>query len=82
MEIVAKASEMLKKSSEITLASINENGYPRVCVLSKTKSEGIKKFWVSTGVSSTKVRHFMENPKASACFYNDGNSVTLRGEQL
>jgi general stress protein 26 len=79
MEIVAKAAEMLAKSSEITLASISENGYPRVCVLSKIKSEGITKFWIATGLSSVKVRHFTENPKASACFYNGGNSVTLVG---
>ncbi len=80
MEIVTKAAEMLAKSGEITLASINENGYPRICVLSKTKSEGIRKFWVSTGMSSAKVRHFKENPKASACFYGGGNSVTLVGK--
>lgn len=80
MEIVTKAAEMLEISSEITLASINENGYPRICVLSKTKSEGIKKIWASTGMSSTKIRHFKENPKASACFYSGGNSVTLVGK--
>ncbi len=80
MEIVTKAAEMLAKSDVISLASINENGYPRICVLSKTKSEGIKKFWVSTGLSSTKVRHFKGNPKAGACFYSGGNSVTLVGK--
>lgn len=80
MEIVKKAAEMLEKTGEITLASINENGYPRICVLSKTKSEGIKRLWVSTGLSSTKVRHFKENPKAGACFYNGGDSVTLVGK--
>ena len=80
MEIIAKAIEMLAKSNEITLASINENGYPRICVLSKIKSEGIKKFWVATGLSYTKVSHFKANSKASACFYSGGNSVTLVGK--
>ena len=80
MEIVKKAAEMLVKCGEVTLASINENGYPRICVLSKIKSEGIKKFWVATGTSSKKVSHFKNNPKAGACFYNDGNSVTLVGK--
>ncbi len=79
MEIVLKAAEMLVKNSEVTLASVNENGYPRVCVLSKIKSEGIRKFWVATGLSSVKVRHFLENSKAGACFYHCGNSVTLVG---
>lgn len=80
MEIVTKAAEMLAKSDEVTLASINENGYPRVCVLSKIKSEGIRKFWVATGLSSVKVSHFTDNPKAGACFYSGGNSVTLIGK--
>jgi general stress protein 26 len=80
MEITLKAAEMLTKCSEISLASISENGYPRICVLSKIKSEGIKKFWVATGVSSVKVRHFSENSKAGACFYSDGNSVTMVGK--
>lgn len=80
MEIVRKAAEMLSKCSEITLASINENGYPRICVLSKIKSEGIRKFWVATGLSSKKVSHFKENPKAGACFYSGGDSVTLIGK--
>lgn len=80
MNIVTKAAEMLAHSEEIMLASVNENGYPRICVLSKTKSEGIKKMWVSTGLCSTKVKHFTENPKASVCFYNQGNSVTLVGK--
>ena len=80
MEIVTKAAEMLTKCKEITLASINENGYPRVCVLSKNKSEGLTKIWVATALSSVKTRNFMENPKASVCFYSGGDSATLVGK--
>lgn len=80
MEIVTKAAELLKSTGEVTLASVNEEGYPRICVLSKTKSDGIRKLWASTGIASTKVRHFKENPKASACFFVGGNSVTLVGK--
>lgn len=80
MEIASKAAGMLGKTDVITLASINEKGYPRICVLSKIKSDGIKKLWVSTSTSSKKARHFMENPKASVCFYNAEDSVTLTGK--
>ncbi len=79
MEIVKKAADLLEKTDEVTLASINENGYPRICVLSKIKSEGIRKLWVATGMSSVKVRNFNENCKASACAYMGGNSITLVG---
>lgn len=80
MEIVKKASEMLEKCNEIILASVSENGYPRACVISRIKSEGIRKIWAATGLSSVKVRHFKACPKASACFYRNGNSVTLVGK--
>jgi len=80
VNIVAKAADMLAKCDELTLASINEKGYPRICVLSRTKSDGIKRVWVSTGLCSKKVQHFTANPKASVCFYNEGNSVTLVGK--
>ena len=79
MEIVRKAAALLGNCQEITLASVNENGYPRICVLSKTKSEGIKKMYAATGMVSTKVKHFEANPKASVCAWKDGNSVTLVG---
>lgn len=82
MEIVKKAAALLSNCSEITLSSVNENGYPRICVLSKTKADGIKKVWCSTGLSGTKVKHFNENPKASVCFWKDGNSVTLVGKVI
>ncbi|MDP4090102.1 MAG: pyridoxamine 5'-phosphate oxidase family protein [Bacillota bacterium] len=79
MEIVNKAADMLAECDEITLASISEAGYPRICVVSKIKSEGIRKLWAATGLNSVKVRHFNQNDKASACFYKDENSVTLIG---
>ena len=79
MEIVRKAAELLDKCEEFTLASMNEEGFPRICVLSKTKSDGIKKAWCSTGLSGTKAKHFSANPKASVCFWKDGDSVSLIG---
>jgi len=80
MKISEKAMKMLEGKTEVLLASVGEEGYPRVCVLSKTKSEGINKVWVSTGLNSTKVSHFNKNPKSSVCFYEPGNSVTLTGK--
>lgn len=80
MEIVQRAAQLLEHSREVTLASITEQGYPRICVLSRSRSEGIKRIWVATGLSSTKVQHFQQNPKASACCYRGGDSVTLVGQ--
>ena len=79
MDIILKAADVMNNCNEIELASVNENGYPRICVLSKTKSEGIKKVYASTGMVSTKVKNFKANPKASICVWKGGNSITLMG---
>ena len=76
---IAGAKKLLDGCNEVILASITEEGYPRACVLSKTKAEGLKKIYVSTGSNSVKVRQFLKNPKAGLCFYGNGNSVTLTG---
>jgi len=78
-EIVMKAETMAAACAHVMLASVNEEGYPSVCVLSKNKAEGIRKIFVSTGLSSAKVRNFRSNPRASVCFYENDDSVTLVG---
>lgn len=80
MEIVKKAEALMQECPVITLASVMESGYPRICVLSKIKAEGIRKIWVATGLSGTKTRNFLANPKGSVCCWKDGNSVTLVGQ--
>ncbi len=39
-EIKEKAEQMLQQCEVVTIASINENGYPRPVPMSKIKSEG------------------------------------------
>ena len=40
-EIESKANELIQKCEVATLTSINEKGYPRTCVLSIAKAEGL-----------------------------------------
>jgi general stress protein 26 len=77
--IVELAAELLQKSEVLTLASINEEGYPRICAMANIKSEGIRTIWMATGTSSKKTGHFRKNPKASICAYAGGDSLTLLG---
>ena len=78
-KLVTKAEELLKKCGLCTVASVSENGYPRICVLKPLKTKGIREFWFSTGASGTKVRHFAHNEKSGVTFYSGGDSVTLTG---
>ena len=76
-EMIGKAAELLAKCEVVTLASITEDGYPRICVMAKVKTEGIRTIWMATGSHSAKTGHFQKNPKASVCYYAGCNSVTL-----
>lgn len=80
MELLCRnAAEMLSCCTEITVASVNGEGYPRVCVVSPIKSEGYSVVYFSTGTDSEKVRQFRKNPKAGICYCLGGNSQTLTG---
>lgn len=81
-EIEEKASLLLEKCKTITLASVNENGYPRICVLTKLKSFGFSEIYFVTSKRSNlngKATHFEKNTKASVCYALGGSSVTLIG---
>lgn len=74
-----KAAKMLAKCDVISIASVTEDGYPRICTVSPLKTVGISEIYFSTGADSVKVRQFRENPKAGVCFHNMCNSQTLIG---
>lgn len=77
--IIKMAEELLKKCNVCSVASVSEEGYPRICMLKQLKTDSIKTMWFSTGTDGTKVRHFESNKKAGVTFYEGGDSVTLTG---
>ena len=78
-KIEEKALKLLEQCQEFVLCSVDENGYPRACVVSKLKHEGYTTLCCATGMSGVKTRHFQKNPKASVCYHNEQDSVTLVG---
>ena len=81
-ELEEKASQLIKKCSVATLTSINEKGYPRTCILSIAKADDFSDIYFITSKRSQihgKATHFEANPKASVCYFLDGDSVTLIG---
>lgn len=66
----------------VTLASVNEKGYPRICTMEKYAAEGFQDiYFVSSKRSELngKVTHFENNEKAGVCYSLGGDSVTLIG---
>lgn len=77
--IEEKAAALLERCEVLSLASINEDGFPRICVMSKAGSEGIRRVFFATGTSSHKTAHFMKNPKAGISYGDEKDSVTMTG---
>ena len=72
----AKAQMQCK---EVTLASVNADGFPRPVPLDKIHSLGCNEVWVVTAADSEKVADFRLNPKAGLSYSFYGDSVALRG---
>jgi general stress protein 26 len=82
-EIEEKASQLLEKCTVVTLASVNEKGYPRICAISKVRNNGFYEIYFMTSKRSHlvgKATHFENNTKASVCYCLSGDSVTLIGD--
>ena len=81
-DIEEKAARLLNSVQTVTLTSINENGYPRTCLMTKCRNDGFSDIYFITSKRSKlngKATHFEHNPKASVCCFSGGDSVTLIG---
>lgn len=79
MTIEEKAAQIEAAATVITVASIDENGYPRPVPVVKIKDEN-GALYFSTGTSSAKTAHFKANPKAGVSIVEAGNSIVYTGE--
>lgn len=77
--ILKKASKVVGELDIATIATVDQEGFPRASTISVIKAEGLKTLWFSTGLSTGKVRCLKENNKASLCFTKDGHNITLMG---
>ena len=81
-EIEEKAISLLNMSDTVMLASVNENGYPRICPMTKQRAVGFHEIYFVTSKRSEingKATHFEKNSKAGVCCNINGDSITLIG---
>lgn len=82
-EIEEQADLLVSKCKIMFVSSVSENGYPRTCCVNKLCDKGFKDVYFVTSKRSEKqgkAKHFEDNTKASVCFQNGGDSLTLVGE--
>ncbi len=74
-----KEAQIVDSAQIITVASIDEKGYPRPVPMVKLKN-GQGEIFLSTALSSAKVAHFKVNPKAGVSIVRGNDSVVYTGE--
>ena len=77
--LILKAETIMKNADVATIAKIDDKGYPRASTISNIKTDGIKTVWFATGLNSGKVKFLSQNNKASVCYRDGGNNITLTG---
>ena len=82
-EIESAADRLVGKCKIMFVSSVNENGYPRTCCVSKLKDTGFRDLVFVTSKRSEKqgkAKHFEANSKTSIYFQDGEDSLTLVGE--
>lgn len=77
--LAEKAVALLSQCDEVTIASVDRNGFPRPVPMSKIGAKGCNEVWLATGADSVKVADFRQSNKAGLCYSHYGDSVALRG---
>lgn len=78
-QLIVRAEEIIKASATATIALVDDRGYPRASSISSIKTDGMKTAYFSTGLQSGKVRCLQNSNKASLCYRDGSNNVTLIG---
>lgn len=79
LPLTEKASRLLAQCENVTIVSIDANGYPRPVQMSKLNSKEFHEVWVATSADSVKVTDFKNNNKAGLCYDRYGDGVSLCG---
>lgn len=77
--LMEKAAGLLDQCKEVTLATINDDGFPRPVPIKKIHSNGCNEIYMATDSASVKAAEIRANPKTGISYYFYGDSVALRG---
>lgn len=77
--LAEKAVNLLSQCENVTVVSIDTDGYPRPVQMSKIHTRGFNEVWMATSSTSVKVSDFRKNSKAGLCYDHYGDGVSMRG---
>ena len=73
------AEQLLQAVQELTLACVNEQGFPYPVIMSKVFSQGLAQICFVAKTGSRKTNHFRRNAKAGICCACGDDSLSLLG---
>lgn len=81
-DALAEALALVEASPVVMLGSNGPDGHPWIKAMLKLETEGLTTFWFSTNTSSSRVRQFRKDPRASvyAVDMSDYRGLLLLGE--
>ena len=80
--LTEKATHLLAQCENVTIVSIDADGYPRPVQMSKIGAKSFHEVWMATSADSVKVNDFKANNKAGLCYDHYGDSVAMRGKDM
>ena len=69
--LTEKATHLLSQCENVTIASIDTNGYPRPVQMSKIGAKGFHEVWMATSADSVKVNDFKTNMRGTVEIVTD-----------
>lgn len=60
--------ELIERSRDAVVCSVDDNGYPNAKAMFRLKNEGLQTFWFSTNTSAIRTGHWLERSQASIYF--------------
>lgn len=73
------ANKLLDTCESVQLASINEDGFPRICEMEKVRADTFRNIYFTTLRTSEKARHFLVNSRSAVCYSSDSDCISLIG---
>jgi general stress protein 26 len=77
--IFAKANQIIKSCDAAYLGVLDEGGSPHVSTVSAIKPENILEAYFATGLGANKTKRILADKRASVCYRNNGDNISLTG---
>jgi len=80
VNLFEKANIVVRKCDAAYLGVIDEDGCPSVSTVSKVHADNIFEAYFATGLNANKTKRLLKDKRASVCYRDGGDNVTLVGE--